>query len=177
MAQASDLYFQPAWGLWELVPNYTDISIGSFALAAQLSSLCRDEAPFARAEGLAAASTVALFGPYLGRHGDLEACDVWAVEPAPPSANETVHSDVPFLVLAGDFDTVSSPAWADAFADGLTNAHIVHFQGVGAQPTGGDPSTAQTCARQLRDDFLAEPMGPLDEACVATSRGVPFLLS
>jgi pimeloyl-ACP methyl ester carboxylesterase len=177
MSQASDLYFQPAWGLWELVPNYAAIENGSFALGAQLSSLCRDEAPFASAEGPAAAGTAALFGPYLGHHGDLEACDAWAVEPAPASANEPVHSDVPFLVLAGDFDTVSSPAWADAFADGLTNAHIVHFHGVGAQPTGGAPSTAQTCARQLRDAFLAEPLGPLDESCAATSRGVPFLLS
>ena len=64
---------------------------------------------------------------------------------------------MPFLVLAGDLDTVSSPAWADAFAEGLSAAQIVHFPGVGTQPTGGPPSTAQTCARQIRDQFLAEP--------------------
>jgi uncharacterized membrane protein YeaQ/YmgE (transglycosylase-associated protein family) len=37
-------------------------------------------------------------GPYIGRHADLEACDVGAVDPSPAPANEAVRSDVPFLV-------------------------------------------------------------------------------
>ena len=138
--------------------------------------MCRDEAPFADPAGLAEAAAVPLFGPFLGHHADLEACDVWAVEPAPPAADEPVASDVPFLVLAGDLDTVSSPAWADAFADGLSAAQVVHFPGTGTQPTGGPQTTAQICAREIRDQFLAEPAEPVDRTCVATSRGSAFLL-
>jgi pimeloyl-ACP methyl ester carboxylesterase len=173
---ASDVRIQPAWGIWELIPQNSTSDLTSYAFGAHLSAVCRDEAPFADPADLAEAATVPLFGPFLGRHADLEACDVWDVEPAPPAADEPVASDVPFLVLAGDFDTVSSPAWADAFADGLRAAQIVHFAGTGTQPTGGPQTTAQICARQIRDQFLAQPDEPIDRACVATSHGPPFLL-
>jgi len=81
------------------------------------------------------------------RQADLEACDVWAVDPSPASANEAARSDVPFLVLAGDLDTVSSPEWADAFAEGLSDTQVIHFAGLGTQPTGPPETTAQQCAR------------------------------
>ena len=40
-------------------------------------------------QALAAAADVPLFGPFLGHHADLEACDVWAVEPAPTGGQRT----------------------------------------------------------------------------------------
>ena len=83
---------------------------------------------------------------------------------------------MPFLVLAGDLDTVSSPEWADAFAEGLSDTQVIHFAGLGTQPTGPPETTAQQCARQLRDAFLAEPTAPVDDACVATSHGTAFSL-
>ena len=172
--QASDAYFEGAWGLWELFPQNADTSMGSYDLGAHLSAVCRDEAPFTNSEKLAAAAEVPMFGPFLGHHADLEACSVWTVDPAPAEANQTVHSDTPFLVLAGDLDTISSPAWAHEFADGLSAAQIIDFPGIGTQPTGGLFTTAQTCARQLRDAFLAAPTAPLDQSCVATSHGAAF---
>ena len=128
---------QPAWGVWELFPQNASTDFGSYA-SVPTSRRCAATKPRSPIRQLLQPpADVPLFGPFLGHHADLEACDVWAVEPAPPAANEPVHSDVPFLVLAGDLDTVSSPAWADAFAEGLTAAQIVHFPGVGTQPTGG----------------------------------------
>jgi len=174
--QASDTYFGGAWGLWELIPPNTSTENGSFALGAHLSAVCRDEAPFTDDGRLAAAASTPLFGPFLARHADLEACAVWAVDPSPASANEAARSDVPFLVLAGDLDTVSSPEWADAFAEGLSDTQVIHFAGLGTQPTGPPETTAQQCARQLRDAFLAEPTAPVDDACVATSHGTAFSL-
>jgi pimeloyl-ACP methyl ester carboxylesterase len=174
--QASDAYFIGAWGLWELFPQNATAENGSYALGAHLSAVCRDEAPFTEDGRLAAAASTPLFGPFLGRHADLEACDVWAVDPSPASANEAVRSDVPFLVFAGDLDTVSSPEWADAFSEGLSDTQVVHFAGLGTQPTGPPETTAQQCARQLRDAFLAEPTAPVDDACVATSHGPAFSL-
>ena len=144
--QASDAYFIGAWGLWELFPQNATSENGSYALGAHLSAVCHDEAPFTDDGRLAAAASTPLFGPFLGRHADLEACDVWAVDPSPASANEAVRSDVPFLVFAGDLDTVSSPEWADAFSEGLSDTQEVHFAGVGTQPTGPPETTAQQCA-------------------------------
>jgi pimeloyl-ACP methyl ester carboxylesterase len=172
--QASDAYYGGAWGLWELLPQNADITMGSYDLGAHLSAVCRDEAPFTDSAKLAAAASVPMFGPFLGHPADLDACSVWTIDPAPAEANQAVHSDVPFLVLAGDLDTISSPAWAEAFADGLTATQIIEFPDLGTQPTGGLDTTAQTCARQLRDAFLAAPTTLLDQSCVATSHGAAF---
>jgi pimeloyl-ACP methyl ester carboxylesterase len=173
---ASDAYYWSEPGLWEPYPQLTDTSMGTYSFGAHLSAVCRDEAPFTDPAALEAAAEVPLFGPFLGLHADLEACEVWDVGAAPAAANEAVHSDVPFLVLAGEFDTVSSPAWAEAFADGLTAAQIVHFPGVGTQPTGGGATTTLTCAREIRDEFLAAPTEPIDDSCVDTAHGLPFLV-
>jgi len=173
--QASDAYAAPAWGVWELFPHQTSNDLGSYALGAHLSAVCRDEAPFTDPTRLADAAAVPLFGPFLGNHADLDACSIWAVEPAPAAANEAAISNVPFLVFAGEFDSVSSPAWADAFAEGL-DATVIHFESTGTQPSAGPETTAQTCARQLRDAFLDEPTEVLDDGCVATARGPAFRL-
>ena len=117
---ASDAYAGADWDVWDVFPQNASTEDGSYSAREHTSRLlCRDEAPFTDPERLAEAQAIPVFGPTLGRHGDLDACEVWDVEPAPPAANQPVHSDVPFLVLAGALDTVSSPAWADAFADGL----------------------------------------------------------
>ena len=174
--QATDAYAAPAWGIWELFPQDASNDQGSYALGAHLSAVCRDEAPFTDPARLADAAAVPMFGPFLGKHADLDACAIWNVEAAPAAANEPARSDVPFLVFAGEFDSVSSPAWADAFADGLERATVVHFAGTGTQPTAGPETTAQTCGRQLRDAFLDDPTDELDETCVATARGLAFRL-
>jgi pimeloyl-ACP methyl ester carboxylesterase len=176
LGHASDAYYWPGPGVWEPFPQYTGNDMGSYSFGAHLSAVCRDEAPFTDPAGLAAAAEVPLWGPFLGHHADLEACGVWDVGAAPAAANEAVRSDVPFIVLAGAFDMVSSPAWADAFGDGLTAAQVVHFPGVGTQPTGGPASTSQLCAREIRDQFLAEPTEPVDDSCVDTAHGLPFLV-
>lgn len=172
-----DTYTLGSWGLWEIFPQDSNDDEGSFALGAHLSAVCRDEAPFTDPQRLTAAANTPLFGPLLGHHADLDACTIWNVPAAPSDANQAVHGDVPTLVLTGNLDTISSPAWADAFADGLTAAHIVHFTGMGTQPTTGGQSTGLTCARQLRDDFLANPTATLDDSCVATAHGPAFELA
>ncbi len=172
--QASDTYGPAAWGLWEPFPQNADTTWGSYSLGAHLSAVCRDEAPFTDSARLAAAAEVPMFGPFLGHHADLDACNVWTVDPAPAEANQAAQSDVPFLVLSGDLDTISSPAWAHEFADALSAVQIIEFPDLGTQPTGGQQTTAQTCARQLRDAFLAAPTTPVDQSCVATSHGAAF---
>ena len=175
--QATDAYAQPGWGLWEMLPQNQGSDQGTFALGAFLSSMCRDEAPFVDAATLAAAADVPLFGPLLGRDANLEACQVWNVEPAPPSVNTPAESSVPFLVIGGEYDTVSSPAWVDAFAEGLSNTTVVHTPGVGSMPTAdGFESTTRTCVADLRVAFLSAPDATLDTSCIETATGPAFVL-
>jgi pimeloyl-ACP methyl ester carboxylesterase len=171
-----DTYSLSTWGLWEVFPQNSNDTDGTFALGAHLSAVCSDEAPFTDPQRLAAAEAVPLFGPLLAHNADLDACAVWKVNASPANANEAVHGDVPTLVLAGDLDTLSSPAWADSFKEGLTAVTVVHFTTSGTQPTSGPDTTAYTCARQVRDAFLDNPTATLDLSCVATSHGPSFVL-
>jgi pimeloyl-ACP methyl ester carboxylesterase len=174
---ATDAYAQASWGVFEMLPQNSSSDHGTFALGAYLSAMCRDEAPFTDTARLAAALDVPLFGPFLGRDVNLEACEVWDVPAASPSVNEPAVSDVPFLVLAGAYDTVSSPEWADAFAEGLTHVSIAHMPGVGSMPTANSkPSTSRSCAADLRVAFITRPDEALDLSCVATATGPAFAL-
>jgi pimeloyl-ACP methyl ester carboxylesterase len=174
--QATDAYAAPDWGVWEMFPQNAGSDQGSFALGAFLSTMCRDEAPFTDPTALAASLDVPLFGPLLGRDGNLEACNVWNVDPAPASANDPAVSDVPFLVFSGAYDTVSSPQWADSFTDGLSEATIVHLD-LGSNATASSaPSTARECAGLLRGAFVDDPTAMLDLSCVETATGPAFAL-
>ena len=50
-----------------------------------------------------------------------EFCQEWDSGQAGPIENEPVVSDVPTLLLAGEFDPITPPAWARQAAETLTN--------------------------------------------------------
>jgi len=90
-----------------------------------------------------------------------DVCRVWDVPPAPPSARRLVRSDVPTLLLAGSFDAVTPPSWAEAAARRLTNSLIVTIPGVGHGVADASP-----CAVRVMNSFLRRPAAP-DTTCVA----------
>ncbi|MCY4147305.1 MAG: alpha/beta fold hydrolase, partial [Chloroflexi bacterium] len=40
-------------------------------------------------------------------------CDIWGAAPLPESVNQAVHSEVPTLLLSGNYDPITPPAYAD----------------------------------------------------------------
>lgn len=92
-----------------------------------------------------------------------EACDVWDVSPADPSFNEPVRSDVPALILAGEYDPVTPPDDGRAAADDLTNSTFVLFPGLGHGEV-----FAHDCPLAIFRAFVADPAVPVDTSCVAS---------
>ena len=80
--------------------------------------------------------------------------------PSGPSADdEPLVSDIPTLVFAGRFDPITPPAWSRQVADALPNAVYLEFADHGHGMTG-------TCPASIRRQFVADPGGPLDLACL-----------
>jgi pimeloyl-ACP methyl ester carboxylesterase len=101
--------------------------------------------------------------------GVYDVCDFWDSGTAEPIEREPVRSDVPTLVLAGEFDPITPPAWAHRAAATLSVAGVVEFPGVGhAVITQGE------CAEGLISAFVDRPTDPADAACAAELTGVEF---
>jgi pimeloyl-ACP methyl ester carboxylesterase len=90
-----------------------------------------------------------------------DACAIWQVEQLPPSVDAPVTSDLPVLLLSGQYDPITPPSFADVAAAGLAQGiNLVH-------PTGshgvafGDP-----CLDSILTQFLNDPQVAPDAACL-----------
>jgi pimeloyl-ACP methyl ester carboxylesterase len=109
-------------------------------------------------------------------------CDAWGADPPTPGELDPVTSDVPTLILVGRFDPVTPPSYAAETLRTLRNGQVVELPGV------GHAVTRTPCGLELRDEFLADPIAPIDRSCVAAMpssifstdvasvAGLPYLL-
>ena len=141
----------------------------SFNWGLRLSVWCGEEMPFekparvarqvAPAEGLGGADS---------RTVTPEMCAAWHVAAADASANQPVRGDVPALILAGEFDPVTPPAWGRRLLRTLPHARFVEIPG---QAHG---AMFNRCGGRLTMAFIHDPAAPLDLECVATFPAVDF---
>lgn len=90
----------------------------------------------------------------------------------PPGAEPLapVTSDVPTLILAGEYDPTTPPQNAERVAPTLANATVVEFPDLSHNDTNGNP-----CAVAVTRSFLDDPTAAPDLGCVA-GVGTPFLI-
>ena len=96
-------------------------------------------------------------------------CDDWPVEQADPSTKTPLMSDIPTLVLAGEFDPITPPTYARLVASRLSNAYLYEFSGIGHGVMGSGP-----CATTVIESFLDDPAITPDAACVNALPDVEF---
>ena len=143
------------------------------SLGMQLSVQCNEEFAFSSLE-----EYEALLADYPQLQGFLEdalvgkpgfyVCEEWDSGQADPIENEPVVSDVPTLLMAGEFDPITPPAWARHAAETLPNGAVVEYAGVGH-----GASVVEGCPRDMLLAFFNDPTTALDDACVA-EMGVQF---
>lgn len=134
---------------------------GDFSRGMHLSVQCAEELPFARGDGPS----------LLGLDVELdvivpEQCEIWDVPAAPSIETQAVRSDIPTLIVAGQYDPVTPPAWGELVAKALPQSTFVEFPGQ------GHGQFVHDCPRSIRNSFLAEPARPPDSTCVA-AMGAP----
>jgi pimeloyl-ACP methyl ester carboxylesterase len=89
-------------------------------------------------------------------------CAGWNSGEADPSANEPVSSDIPTLVMSGQYDPVTPPGWARRAASTLSNSFFFEFPGLGH---GTSPGTG--CPAEMMTAFFDDPGAAPDDACIA----------
>lgn len=135
---------------------------------------CREELPFGDLE--AAEREVAAYPvevrPMLMaslRH-TARICGEWGVGRALAVESRPVASDVPALLLAGAYDPVTPPRWAEDSAAHLSRATLLTFPAAGHGVV-----FAETCAEQIVAAFIDDPAAPPDAACHARLAGPEFV--
>ncbi len=119
-----------------------------------------------RARQAAAARYPLLAGYYRGvqeftpASGDL--CRAWGVTAPRPEVTAPVVSDVPALLLAGDYDPITPPSWADTAAATLRHSEVYHVRG-----TGHAVITRGQCPHTLIGTFLDHLTARSAAACLA----------
>ncbi len=103
------------------------------------------------------------------KYGPFSICENWPVEEADPSVKEPLVSDIPTLVLEGEFDPVTPPEYGQLVAGYLSNAYFFEFPGIGHDVNG-----VSECARSMTAQFLDDPTTVPDDACITAMSGVVF---
>ncbi len=153
--------------------------LSNFILNSEFSSVgmyyavqCSEEAPFAGEEQLDEVENPRLRDYYEGSVADeVQACALWDVPAADGFENEPISSDIPTLVLAGEYDPITPPEWGEQVAATLDNAAFLQFPGLGHGVSVDHP-----CPLQITVDFLAAPEAEPDASCIAQMAGPSFII-
>ena len=91
-----------------------------------------------------------------------ERCQNWLVDPAPIEVKGPVTSDVPALILQGDYDQPTPIYMGQTAASELVNSTYVLIP----QQNHGTWKNAESCVGQIATAFLQDPEAELDLSCL-----------
>jgi len=133
-----------------------------YSLGMRYSVWCREEYPFENRAKIAAQSR--LFPKLKGYEVQIlpNVCRVWKLPPAEKIENAAVKSDIPTLVVAGEYDAYTPPAWGKTTAANLKNSFFVEVPWVGHGPSFNSP----LCVAEMYADFFNDPSKSPNEACL-----------
>jgi pimeloyl-ACP methyl ester carboxylesterase len=150
-------------GLW-------DAGSGTISEGMQLSVQCAEEVPYSAGDpvDVVDAHTRRLVQSFSSR-ALRNACEIWNVPRSEPYVREPVSSEIPTLLLAGEFDPITPPEWADAADATLARGQVLTFPAVGHGVVG-----TTMCADGIVAGFLLEPTARADTRCIASLPGIVF---
>ena len=99
-------------------------------------------------------------------------CEAWDAAPFDPCEVEPVRSPIPALILVGEYDPATPPAFGLQVADNLPNSYFFEFPGRGHTSSVG----VRECPFEMALAFLADPMIEPDSACMWDMTGPDFFV-
>ncbi len=141
-----------------------------FSFGMHLSLQCAEELAFSSKSAFEAldGQVESPFREALSAEIYLDYCSHWPVTPAPAVENEPVVSELPTLVLAGRFDPITPPRFAEAAFNYLSEAH---FYVLDSESHGASISP---CGESLVRSFTDDPRGTPSAECVLGASGLDF---
>ncbi len=88
-------------------------------------------------------------------------CEIFPTGSADAAVAEPVQSDVPTLLMSGNFDPITPPSFAEAIEPGFSNSQVAVLPSVGHGAVGDE------CGMTIALDFFADPSSPADQSCIA----------
>jgi pimeloyl-ACP methyl ester carboxylesterase len=159
--------------LTEAAIGYRKLLVGTGSNGMYLSVTCAEDLPWIKpGEGERMAENTFL-GDYRLRQ-QREMCALWPRGEIAKDYGDPVRSDVPVLILTGEWDPVTPPSNGDAVAKTLTNSlHIIVPHG--AHGLGGLENL--DCILNITTEFVERgTTNGIDTACVKTVRRKGFAL-
>lgn len=144
-------------------------AIRVLAMGMFFSVTCTEDVALIDPETIAARTAGSFLGDYRVRQQQA-ACAVWPHFQLPPEDKKSFRSDLPILLISGERDPVTPPAFADAARRLYSNSlHLVVPYG----SHGG----ANPCVEGIRREFVARGgFAGIDTSCVEKSPMLPFVL-
>lgn len=134
------------------------------ALGLDMSILCAEDAPFFPEEDDSEAFFSSKTMPALRQ----KSCEHWPHIPVDPTFKNAVHSDIPTLLLSGEFDPVTPPAFADKAAETLSNSTHLVAKGL------GHGVFMHGCMPFVIRDFIETPSESVDATCMQSFSAPAF---
>jgi pimeloyl-ACP methyl ester carboxylesterase len=136
---------------------------------------CNEEVPFSSPTVLESANenVSSRLLDVFGGGENYQNCAVWGTGQPPFIENEAVISDIPTLILSGEFDPITPPAWGRLTAEHLDNSQFLEFPGFG-HGVMGSGLDGGLCSKKIVEHFLGEPDASVDASCI-DSYGLVFM--
>jgi len=124
---------------------------------------CNDEYPFTDWEAVKRAlEGNPIFAEYASALDTMEACPAWISPEAERLEKTAVQSNIPTLILNGEFDPKTPPEWAESTARSLTRSFYFEVKRVGHGAI-----FESACVVHMVKQFLDDPLTRPADACVA----------
>ncbi|MEM6804802.1 MAG: alpha/beta fold hydrolase [Bacteroidota bacterium] len=91
-----------------------------------------------------------------------EVCEIWRVKKVADIENQAVRSDIPVLLISGEYDELTPAKWAKSMMNTLSNSHHLIFKGWKHTPT---TYWSNPCGMQAANDFFNNPRAKPKPAC------------
>ncbi|MBN1965392.1 MAG: alpha/beta fold hydrolase [Anaerolineae bacterium] len=134
---------------------------------------CYEEVPFHTGDDLrAAAEAHPDLAGFVLSQPEFAICGDWGAGTAGAIETQPVISDVPTLVLSGEYDPITPPAWGQIAAETLSRSYFYEFPGLGHGVTylSGD------CPVRIMTAFVDDPLSAPDALCIE-GMGPPVFLT
>ncbi len=100
-----------------------------------------------------------------------EVCNIWGVQKVDDLENEPVKSNVPVLLISGEYDENTPPYFGEMLSDNFSNSFHMVFKGWKHSPT---TNWSNPCAMQAANDFFNNPKRSPNPDCFQKIKGPEF---
>lgn len=150
---------------------YSLAAPSNYTMGMRLAVWCTEEYPFEKLKERKAKDVPAVFADMSSTAVPLEICKQWKLTSAPKTENEPFATNVPVLILNGEFDPDTPAAWgADMQRRFAGSFHLV-FKGMSHTPT---QYWDNPCGMQVATAFFNDPSQMPQPACFSALKPVNF---